>query len=654
MKIDARATIERLLLGGLAVLPLIFIRGIEFPFSVPRSALFFLLIWILTVVVAWRPQGVSALWQAARQPISVALAVVVLIFTMSALFGASWQVSVFGSVSRIDGLILWWHLWLAFTVLRVIFSEQKNQSFFFVMFVTAAGLVSVIAILEKWSPGLRAWLFDASGRSASTIGNPLFLASYLTVSGGIALWRLALEKRRWFFYLTTIALMLAAIFLSGSRGPMLGMVAGVLAVFFYAALALRGQRRFLAAAVFVLLVVSAVWFGGRAVSSGRETGVTRLIIWQVALRSIPEHPVLGWGFGLFDRAFDKNYDPRLLEFSAFEVQQDKPHNVYLQYAVETGAIGLIAYLIFLIVSAAQILRTPWTREARAAAFFTLTVFAVQGFTAFDTLSSLAPMVFLLAAVPFRRADADVSRPATVSSEVAGRGHIESATDVVKKYAITVISVAAAAIVVIMSGRLLTILAHPADYESRAAYRGPYAADLHWTAGNRIIQALNGGQNMPMRVFDQTMAALSYDYERDPTASRLPNMIGQILLAAGASGDRQKIDGPVFAAAEIFLNTALKLSPKRQTYAFTLAQAYLEQANDPRLGSEKINAALDLLRQTRDLDPNAADGHWFYGLALDIAGKRPEVKIEIQRAIELGHPAVTPEAAAFVKEILETK
>lgn len=70
-------------------------------------------------------------------------------------------------------------------------------------------------------------------------------------------------------------------------------------------------------------------FAGRSLA---EVSNDRLFVWQEAIRTIQDHPWLGVGLG--------NYGAQLTE-------QPWAHNMILQVSVETGIVGLLAYLSFL-------------------------------------------------------------------------------------------------------------------------------------------------------------------------------------------------------------------------------------------------------------------------------------------------------------------
>lgn len=72
-----------------------------------------------------------------------------------------------------------------------------------------------------------------------------------------------------------------------------------------------------------------------------EANADRMAIWIGALRMVRDHPLLGTGYGTFVLAWPQYHDDPALE--------GKPtaHNVFLNFAAETGLLGLAAFLAFL-------------------------------------------------------------------------------------------------------------------------------------------------------------------------------------------------------------------------------------------------------------------------------------------------------------------
>ena len=148
------------------------------------------------------------------------------------------------------------------------------------------------------------------------------------------------------------ALMVGTIFLSGSRGGMLAIVAELVIL---AVLLVKEKRNLRTAAlvgVFLMTVVGFIlWIGGDAVvkrwasvgeSHSEISSDVRLNIDRDAFRMFRKKPVLGWGLGTFPVVYP--------QFRTFYTNSfvNEAHNDYLQLLAETGLLGFGTMLWFLL------------------------------------------------------------------------------------------------------------------------------------------------------------------------------------------------------------------------------------------------------------------------------------------------------------------
>ena len=87
----------------------------------------------------------------------------------------------------------------------------------------------------------------------------------------------------------------------------------------------------------------------------------RLIVWESSFEAFAERPFLGWGPENFNHALERHFDNRLfLNENIGEIWFDKAHNFFVDTAVTTGAIGLLAGIL---VMAAFIFTVYRARES---------------------------------------------------------------------------------------------------------------------------------------------------------------------------------------------------------------------------------------------------------------------------------------------------
>jgi len=141
-------------------------------------------------------------------------------------------------------------------------------------------------------------------------------------------------------YKASYGLGLIALLLTLSRGGWLGFLValGVYILFF------AGKKeRFAALTGFVIasiIVLATPNLRYRVILPfmGEKSTVSRFSLWQTADKMINDSPILGKGLTGFKSNYDKyNSDPNLASLNY-------PHNIFLNFWVETGLLGLISFL----------------------------------------------------------------------------------------------------------------------------------------------------------------------------------------------------------------------------------------------------------------------------------------------------------------------
>lgn len=198
----------------------------------------------------------------------------------------------------------------------------------------------------------------------------------------LSLTRLADQKER-IAAGVAAACMTGTIFLSGSRGGMLAILAefGVLAVI--VARQKRGARLAVAVGTFAVVLLSLLtWVGGKELTARvtsistetkREiTGGIRVTIDRDGIRMFRSKPVLGWGLSTFPVV----YPEYRTFYTNFFVNQ--AHNDYLQLLVEMGLVGfaMMAWFLTVVFRSAMKKIKNWSSDVSSA----VTLACVLGFT----------------------------------------------------------------------------------------------------------------------------------------------------------------------------------------------------------------------------------------------------------------------------------
>ena len=279
------------------------------------------------------------------------------------LFGEHAPKSFWSNYERMEGWVTLLHFFLYFLMLGTMLHTEKLWNRFWNVALVAAGIMSFYALgqiggLVEISQG-SAWRVD--GR----LGNSSYLGVYMLFQMFIAAWLFIRTKSAGLrgLYGGLILLFAFILFHTGTRGTMLGLIGGSGLAFVYLALmAERGaaiKKWALGGFLAVLVIVGGLFMlrghafikespiFSRLTNISLAEGSIRFTVWGVALEGVKEHPILGWGQENFNYVFNKYYDPALY---AAEPWYDRTHNIFFDWLITGGVVGLLAYLCILLAA----------------------------------------------------------------------------------------------------------------------------------------------------------------------------------------------------------------------------------------------------------------------------------------------------------------
>jgi O-antigen ligase len=441
----------------LLAMPLIVTPQTIFPFIVGKVLYARGLIEIVTAV--W---VVLMLWDARYRPslrswILVAFAGYVGVALLSAFWGVSITRSLWSNYERMMGVwdLIHWFLLFLVTVSVVRRPQEWRALFNWMLVVTL--LLELLGLAQAFG-----WRAEPNSRVEATLGNPSYLAAILVVGILLAIGLLARSfaprdsgeqeppgsaaspsrrqgprrrerKRRrarlrqeslalWgqrSFWALVSLLGMWALFATGTRGALAGLVGGLFAVAL--ACAIRWNRRTLrpvgvAAGGLLLAIVVLYALSLTAalpnVPGVRESDVltrlvnpkvvkgdmaSRFISSEAGVRAFLQRPLLGWGPENFEVAFDRFAEPSW--FIQSPRLLDQAHNKIVEELTTKGALGALFYLTLWAAVVWRLIqrRRPAGDEALAYAVLgALTGYFVQNLFLFDTPAMLLPWVLLVA------------------------------------------------------------------------------------------------------------------------------------------------------------------------------------------------------------------------------------------------------------------
>jgi O-antigen ligase len=278
--------------------------------------------------------------------------------------------------------------------------------------LTGGVVLSLMAILEAqtgwnlWQD--TGWHEGSVARSVATLSNPAVLGTFLAICMVLALsvltWRGPQDLRplSW----AVVAVAPVGLFLTYTRGPILAMLVGAVPILL---LTKRNwHRNVLGLAVITLGLVflvprleSSPVYQSRVANA--STIQTRVLIQNWSLDLASEKPILGWGYGSFDRVKNASRLPAGA-FNAKAGLANTSHDTFLTILVELGGVGLLLYLTPLLLIFLGIVRGARERVdwEVAALIGTVVVYFASAFTFDMRFFSFVPALPWIAAGLARR------------------------------------------------------------------------------------------------------------------------------------------------------------------------------------------------------------------------------------------------------------
>lgn len=366
--------------------------------------------------------------------------------TVSTFFSIDKFTSLFGYPSRLNGGLL-----SQFAYLSIFYAGLVNLNFektkkiliaavLSALFVSLWGIAghfgrdpSCLVLADQFTSDCWQEEFNPELRIFSTLGQPNWLASYLvlTLPFAISLAFIFEKKTLKNFFAATSIILFTALVMTTSRAGILGIGLGLVIM----ALLLGREsirENFKVIRIIILgFLISIFLFGGFLFSrigeiisqdrmsdvgsqtsgqaqvqaptepKGTESGEIRLIVWQGAIEAFKKRPILGFGPETFAYSYYLYRPLSHNQTTEWNFFYNKAHNEFLNYLTNTGVLGLLAYLIFLVSALVSMYRYIDTKEisilakATAAAIFG---YLVTIFFGFSTVASQTIMFLAFGAI----------------------------------------------------------------------------------------------------------------------------------------------------------------------------------------------------------------------------------------------------------------
>lgn len=412
--------------------------GMYFPFISGKNMVFRLLVevaffgWVILAL-----KDASYRLNIRKSPLLIAYAVFMTVLLLADIFGVDPFRSIWSNFERMEGFVGHIHLFVYFIVLSAMLRTVSEYGTMFKALIASNIAVLVFGLGQLL--GANGYIFSqllpsvaakfsavfpihmSENRLDATLGNSAYFAIYCLMFIFILALRWSGEKegKKTWLYPTLIVLNLIALFYTGTRGTQIGLlVGGFMTLGLIAAVEKGKTRKVLVGAIIAVVVVLGSVFAFKdssfiqssptlarfaSISPTDLTGMSRLSIWKISYEAFKEKPILGYGQDNFSYIYASKFNPE--KMWNLESWYDRSHNVFFDWLVAAGALGLISYLSLYVIALWLMWRKKSDMPFREKAILTgvLVGYFIHNIFVFDNLISYILFFFLLAYIAFRTA-----------------------------------------------------------------------------------------------------------------------------------------------------------------------------------------------------------------------------------------------------------
>lgn len=267
------------------------------------------------------------------------------------LFGSNFWNSFWSNYSRMEGFLSLLFLLFFFLLLSSVLNTAKKWQWYWVSHVAVSLIILVVAVLQK----MRLVLAVDYNRVDSVFGNASYLAIYASMIFFLCIYLFFSSQSKWIkgFSIVSAFCNLSSIYLSQTRSATLAVLV-CLGLFFYFTSKNKWKAFGFMFSMGLLFVTGVFLLKNRTgvstnlferiASISLKDGSTqaRVEIWGYCWRAFLDSPLVGWGQENFNY-LSIFYKPQL--WSTPWV--DRSHNLFLEWMVNAGSIGVISLCLFL-------------------------------------------------------------------------------------------------------------------------------------------------------------------------------------------------------------------------------------------------------------------------------------------------------------------
>ncbi len=404
-----------LLLTGL--MPLVYSAGSLFPYIFPK-ALFFRFCIVVAIVAfcvacsvnnAFRNEMIVKIKSLWKHSVFKIMTLMYAGMVVSTIFAFDTYMAMFGNIEREEGFLGLLFFYVFFVLITMVF-ERKDWLRFFAVNMFTGGILFFVELNQS--------LVDNNSRPGSLTDNPIFLATYFVfvIFCAFVIYRAGQKRKNLLVVVgavSSIVILFVGIFITQTRGTLLGMFIGAVVAFVYFGMTSENVtvyknislRKFFVIGLIAFGLVATVFISTRhadvwthipglsriaQISSTDATTQARFVNASIALHAVnPKEATVmrslfGWGWDNYVYAWQKFYNPALYKYDA--ALFDRAHDRVLDVLLMTGIVGFVLYIGLWIAFFREAIKKGKKFSVEIAMFiFWGVAFFLQNLTVFDTL-----------------------------------------------------------------------------------------------------------------------------------------------------------------------------------------------------------------------------------------------------------------------------
>lgn len=256
--------------------------------------------------------------------------------------------------------------YILFFFLIVNYLNENNNNFkkVLILLIISMSIMSLYGVFQVSGFDIFSWRSNFSGRAASTLGNPNFLAGHLVLLLPLVFVMILIsENKMKLIYILFALLNIYGFIITQTRGAYLGFFVSVIflicLLFFYEKNIFKKEKRiiFIGGASLILIIIFYFIFNQYAFQRIKdvlffkdEAAHIRIALWKNSLKLFFDNFLLGTGAGNFFIKYSyyqaSSLTPDFFKKSDF-YRSSHSHNDFIQIAAEYGIFGFLVFVLFI-------------------------------------------------------------------------------------------------------------------------------------------------------------------------------------------------------------------------------------------------------------------------------------------------------------------